>query len=63
MTYTQRCFRASAMDFDDLLFKTNVLLKQNPEVLYKYQDKFKYILVDEYQDTNHAQYLLSLIHI
>ena len=46
------------MDFDDLLFKTNVLLKQNPEVLYKYQDKFKYILVDEYQDTNHAQYLI-----
>jgi len=58
MTYSQRCFRASAMDFDDLLFKTNVLLKQNPEVLYKYQDKFKYILVDEYQDTNHAQYLI-----
>ena len=58
MTYSQMCFRASAMDFDDLLFKTNVLLKQNPEVLYKYQDKFKYILVDEYQDTNHAQYLI-----
>ena len=58
MTYSQRCFRSSAMDFDDLLFKTNVLLKQNPEVLYKYQDKFKYILVDEYQDTNHAQYLI-----
>jgi DNA helicase II / ATP-dependent DNA helicase PcrA len=58
MSYHQRCFRASAMDFDDLLFKTNVLLKQHPEVLYKYQDKFKYILVDEYQDTNHAQYLI-----
>ena len=46
------------MDFDDLLFKTNVLLKQHPETLYKYQDKFKFILVDEYQDTNHAQYLI-----
>ena len=57
-TYQQRCFRASAMDFDDLLFKTNILLKQNPETLYKYQDKFKFILVDEYQDTNHAQYLI-----
>tara|TARA_B100001094_G_scaffold143514_1_gene139044 strand:- start:2316 stop:4583 length:2268 start_codon:yes stop_codon:yes gene_type:complete len=58
MAYQQRCFRASAMDFDDLLFKTNILLKQNPETLYKYQDKFKFILVDEYQDTNHAQYLI-----
>ena len=56
MTYQQRCFRASAMDFDDLLFKTSILLKQNSETLYKYQDKFKFILVDEYQDTNHAQY-------
>jgi DNA helicase-2/ATP-dependent DNA helicase PcrA len=58
MEYSKRCFRASAMDFDDLLFKTNVLLKHNPEVLYKYQEKFKFILVDEYQDTNHAQYLI-----
>ena len=58
MAYQKRCFRASAMDFDDLLFKTNILLKQNPETLYKYQDKFKFILVDEYQDTNHAQYLI-----
>tara|TARA_B100001287_G_scaffold251586_1_gene232912 strand:- start:3235 stop:5499 length:2265 start_codon:yes stop_codon:yes gene_type:complete len=56
--YQKKCFRSSAMDFDDLLFKTNVLLKTHPEVLYKYQDKFKYILVDEYQDTNHAQYLI-----
>ncbi|HPH80929.1 MAG TPA: UvrD-helicase domain-containing protein, partial [Flavobacteriales bacterium] len=47
--YEKRCFKASAMDFDDLLFKTNVLLKQYPDVLYKYQQKFKYILVDEYQ--------------
>ena len=57
-TYQNRCFRSFAMDFDDLLFKTNVLLKQFPETLHKYQDKFKYILVDEYQDTNHAQYLI-----
>jgi DNA helicase-2/ATP-dependent DNA helicase PcrA len=46
------------MDFDDLLFNTNVLLRDFPEVLYKYQHRFKYILVDEYQDTNHAQYLI-----
>ncbi len=54
--YQQRCYRASAMDFDDLLFNTNKLLRDFPETLYKYQQKFKYILVDEYQDTNHAQY-------
>jgi len=46
------------MDFDDLLFKTNVLLKNHPDVLLKYQEKFKYILVDEYQDTNYSQYLI-----
>ena len=56
--YTSRCFKASAMDFDDLLFKTNVLLRDFPEILYKYQEKFRYILVDEYQDTNYAQYLI-----
>ncbi len=56
--YTQRCFKAGAMDFDDLLFKTNVLLKENPDVLYKYQNKFKYLMVDEYQDTNFSQYLI-----
>lgn len=56
--YESRCFKAGAMDFDDLLFKTNVLLRDFPEVLYKYQNKFKYILVDEYQDTNFAQYLI-----
>ena len=56
--YTQRCFKAGAMDFDDLLFKTNVLLKEHPDVLYKYQNRFKYIMVDEYQDTNFSQYLL-----
>jgi len=56
--YTQRCFKAGAMDFDDLLFKTNVLLKEHADVLYKYQNKFKYIMVDEYQDTNFSQYLI-----
>lgn len=56
--YTNRCFKAGAMDFDDLLFKTNVLLKEHPEVLYKYQNKFKYLMVDEYQDTNFSQYLI-----
>lgn len=56
--YQTRCFKAGAMDFDDLLFNMNILLRNFPEVLYKYQNKFKYILVDEYQDTNHAQYLI-----
>jgi len=56
--YEARCFKAGAMDFDDLLFKMNILLRDFPEVLYKYQNKFKYILVDEYQDTNFAQYLI-----
>lgn len=48
-----------ALDFDDLLFKTIELYEKNPQVLEKYQDKFRYILVDEYQDTNHAQYMLT----
>jgi len=56
--YTKRCFKAGAMDFDDLLYKTNVLLRDHPDILYKYQNKFKYILVDEYQDTNFAQYVI-----
>lgn len=56
--YVDRCFKAGAMDFDDLLLKTNELLSRFPEVLMKYQDRFKYILVDEYQDTNHSQYLI-----
>ncbi len=56
--YAQRCYRAGAMDFDDLLFKTNELLKTYPEVLNKYQHKFKYLMVDEYQDTNFSQYLI-----
>ena len=58
LKYEQRCFKAGAMDFDDLLFKTNVLLRDHPDVLRKYQHKFKYILVDEYQDTNYSQYLI-----
>lgn len=57
-TYAQRCYKAGAMDFDDLLYKTNVLLREHPEVLYKYQNKFKYLMVDEYQDTNFSQYLI-----
>lgn len=56
--YVDRCFKAGAMDFDDLLLKTNELLTRFPEVLAKYQHRFKYILVDEYQDTNHSQYLI-----
>lgn len=56
--YENRCFRAQAMDFDDLLFKMNVLLRDFPDLLSKYQHKFQYILVDEYQDTNFAQYLI-----
>ncbi len=57
-TYNSRLKSSSAMDFDDLLFNMNVLLRDYPEILHKYQQKFKYILVDEYQDTNFAQYLI-----
>lgn len=56
--YEQRCFRAGAMDFDDLLVKTYELLHHHPDVLNKYQHTFKYIMVDEFQDTNHAQYAI-----
>ena len=56
--YVEQCYRNSAMDFDDLLLRTNELLTRFPEVLAKYQDRFRYILVDEYQDTNHSQYLI-----
>lgn len=56
--YVERCFKSGAMDFDDLLLKTNELLNRFPDVLAKYQDRFRYILVDEYQDTNHSQYLI-----
>ncbi len=64
--YDLRCLKAGAMDFDDLLFKTYTLFKTFPEVLFKHQQLFKYILVDEYQDTNYAQYtivkMLAKIH-
>ncbi|HFS67398.1 MAG TPA: ATP-dependent DNA helicase [Flavobacteriia bacterium] len=56
--YVNRCFKAGAMDFDDLLLRTNELLTRFPDVLAKYQDRFRYIMVDEYQDTNHSQYLI-----
>jgi len=56
--YEKRCFQAGAMDFDDLLYKTNILFRDHASVLLKYQDKFRYILVDEYQDTNFSQYLI-----
>ena len=56
--YVDACYRNGAMDFDDLLLKTNELLTRFPEFLAKYQDRFRYILVDEYQDTNHSQYLI-----
>ena len=64
--YCQRCRHNGAMDFDDLLLQTNILLRDCPDVLARYQEQFKYILVDEYQDTNYAQYIiirrLSLRH-
>ncbi|MDX9725464.1 MAG: 3'-5' exonuclease [Bacteroidales bacterium] len=56
--YSSRCFRANAMDFDDLLLNTNILFRDFPAILEAYQDKFMYILVDEYQDTNYSQYLI-----
>ncbi|MBL7704999.1 MAG: UvrD-helicase domain-containing protein [Taibaiella sp.] len=64
--YASRCFKNGAMDFDDLLFKMYELLKTQPEVLAKYQHRFKYVLIDEYQDTNTAQYkivkMLAAVH-
>ncbi|MCW3090313.1 MAG: family ATPase [Ferruginibacter sp.] len=64
--YNNRCFKNGAMDFDDLLFKMYILLKNHPESLSKYQRKFKYIMIDEYQDTNTSQYeiikLLGAMH-
>src|ERR1051326_2953303 len=56
--YANRCLKSAAMDFDDLLFNTNILLRDYPDILNKYQDKFRYILVDEYQDTNFVQYVI-----
>ena len=64
--YCQRCKSNNAMDFDDLLLQTNILLRDCPDVLARYQEQFQYILVDEYQDTNYAQYViirrLSALH-
>ncbi|PSR56444.1 ATP-dependent DNA helicase [Adhaeribacter arboris] len=57
--YQSRCFKAGAMDFDDLLFNTNVLFKEHVDALNKYQNIFKYVMVDEYQDTNYSQYLIT----
>ena len=56
--YTERCFRSGAMDFDDILLYTNILFRDFPDVLARYQQQFRYILVDEYQDTNFAQHLI-----
>ena len=58
LAYQKRNFKSGAMDFDDLLFNTNILMRDFPDVLVKYQSKFKYILVDEYQDTNFSQYVI-----
>jgi DNA helicase-2/ATP-dependent DNA helicase PcrA len=57
-TYAARCFKANAMDFDDLLLNTNILFRDFPDILAKYQQRFNYVLVDEYQDTNYSQYLI-----
>lgn len=57
-TYSKRMFESGAMDFDDLILNMYLLLSKHPDMLYKYQHKFKYIMVDEYQDTNYAQYLI-----
>jgi DNA helicase-2/ATP-dependent DNA helicase PcrA len=57
--YQDRCFKAGAMDFDDLLFNTNILFKNHVDVLNKYQNIFKYVLVDEFQDTNLSQYSIT----
>ena len=57
--YQKRLFKSSAMDFDDLLFNTNILFRDHPDVLNKYQQRFKYVMVDEFQDTNLSQYLIT----
>ncbi|MBL7923567.1 MAG: UvrD-helicase domain-containing protein [Bacteroidia bacterium] len=56
--YSKRCFKAGAMDFDDILYNTWKLFHEHPDVLYKYQVKFRYVMVDEFQDTNYAQYII-----
>lgn len=66
LAYSKRCFKNGAMDFDDLLLQFYLILKLHPEALHKYQHKFNYIMIDEYQDTNPAQYeiikLLGAMH-
>jgi DNA helicase-2/ATP-dependent DNA helicase PcrA len=57
--YTERCFRAGAMDFDDILINTYLLLENHPDVCHKWQHRFKYVMVDEYQDTNTVQYMIT----
>ena len=57
--YSERCFKANAMDFDDLLYQTNILFRDHPDVLHKYQHKFQHVMVDEFQDTNISQYLIT----
>ena len=59
LAYTTRCFKAGAMDFDDILVNTHMIFKHHADILNKWQHKFKYILVDEYQDTNHVQYMIT----
>jgi DNA helicase-2/ATP-dependent DNA helicase PcrA len=56
--YAKRCFRSGAMDFDDLLLKTHEILEDHPDILYKYQHRFKHVLIDEFQDTNFLQYAI-----
>ena len=58
-TYCERCFKSGAMDFDDLLYNTNVLFRDHLDILNKYQHKFHYVMVDEFQDTNVSQYLIT----
>lgn len=57
--YAERCFKSAAMDFDDLLFNTHILFHNHIDVLNKYQDRFKYVMVDEFQDTNYSQYIIT----
>ncbi len=57
--YSSRCFKAGAMDFDDLLFNTNLLFQEHPDVLNKYQQRFHFVMIDEFQDTNISQYLIA----
>ena len=57
--YCERCFKAGAMDFDDLLFNTNILFQNHPDILNKYQQRFHYVLIDEFQDTNLSQYWVT----